>query len=136
VESKRPVPVVEVVAAVVDDPKTGALLFARRRDGGLFGGLWEPPMVEALSLDDARPALAGLGITLGRTRLREVGRVTHVLTHRRMEVVVASGRRAAGTAAEALQEPYEKAAWLDPERPGVGVSTLARKVIAAAVGGT
>lgn len=137
VESKRPVPVVEVVAAVIEDPKSGALLFARRREGGLFGGLWEPPMVEVLSLDDARPALAGLGVTLGRARLREVGRVTHVLTHRRMEVVVAAGRRGAGTAAaEALEAPYEKAAWLDPERPGVGVSTLARKVIAAAAGGT
>jgi len=132
---KRAVPVVEVVAAVVEDPATGALLFARRRAGGLFGGLWEPPMVEALSIDDARAGLAALGVPLGRTRLREVGRVTHVLTHRRMEVVVAAGRRAAGAASpEELAAPYEKAAWLHPERPGVGVSTLARKVIAAAAG--
>jgi A/G-specific adenine glycosylase len=136
VVQKRAVPVVEVVAAVLEDPATGALLFARRRAGGLFGGLWEPPMVEALTIDDARAGLAALGVPLGRTRLREVGRVTHVLTHRRMEVVVAAGRRAAGSALpEALAAPYEKAAWLDPESPGVGVSTLARKVIAAANGG-
>ena len=87
-------------------------------------------MVEALSLDEARPALAAVGVGLGRARLREIGRVTHVLTHRRMEVLVAAASRAAGTAAgEALAAPYEKAAWLDPAEPGVGVSTLARKVI-------
>ncbi|APR76535.1 A/G-specific adenine glycosylase [Minicystis rosea] len=133
VESKRPVPVVEMVAIVIEDPKTGAILFARRREGGLFGGLWEPPMVEALSVDDARAGLEALGVAIGRARLREAGRVTHVLTHRRMEVLVASGRRTAGSAAqEALGEPYEKASWLDPERPGVGVSTLARKIIETA----
>ena len=137
VESKRPVPVVEMVAVVIEDPKTGEILFARRREGGLFGGLWEPPMVEALSIDDARPLFAQMGVTIGRARLREVGRVTHVLTHRRMEVIVASGRRTEGAAVlEALAEPYEKASWLDPERPGVGVSTLARKVIEAASGAT
>lgn len=130
---KRAVPVVEVVAAVITDPDTGSALFARRREGGLFGGLWEPPMVEALSVEDARPALSALGVTIGRAKLREVGRVTHVLTHRRMEVTVAAARRASGTGArEALADPYERSAWLDPESPGVGVSTLARKVIAAA----
>src|SRR5262249_55138337 len=42
--AKRKVPVVQMVAAVV---RSGAkVLFARRREGGLFGGLWEPPMVE------------------------------------------------------------------------------------------
>lgn len=133
VEAKRSAPVVEVVAAVLADPKTGALLFARRREGGLFGGLWEPPMVEALSLDEARPRFAAVGVTLGRARLREVGRVTHVLTHRRMEVVVVAGRWTAGSALrDELTEPYEKAAWLDGDQPGVGVSTLARKVIEAA----
>lgn len=128
---KKAVPIVEVVAAVIRDGKSGALLFARRREGGLFGGLWEPPMVEALSLDEARPALSALGLTLGPARLREAGRVTHVLTHRRMEVLVAAAPRSAATAAaEALAAPYERAAWLDPSDPGVGVSTLARKVIA------
>jgi A/G-specific adenine glycosylase len=136
VTAKGAVPVVEVVAVVLADPRTGALLFARRREGGLFGGLWEPPMVEALSLDEARPRLVALGLGLGRARLRAVGRVTHVLTHRRLEVVVAAGQRAAGSAGrEALEAPYEKAAWLDAERPGVGVSTLARKIIAVAAAG-
>jgi A/G-specific adenine glycosylase len=133
VESKRPVPVVELISAVVADEEAGTLLFARRREGGLFGGLWEPPMIEALSADAARPGLAALGLALGRTRLREVGRVTHVLTHRRLEITVLTGPRRAGLILhDELGAPYEKAAWLDPARPGVGVSTLARKVIAAA----
>jgi A/G-specific adenine glycosylase len=133
VEAKRAVPVVELVAAVVTDEEAGTLLFARRREGGLFGGLWEPPMIEAVAADAARAGLLALGLGFGRTRLREVGRVTHVLTHRRMEITVLAGPRRAGLSVrEALGAPYEKAAWLDPARPGVGVSTLARKVIAAA----
>jgi len=136
VSSKAAVPVVEAVALVLVDPE-GKVLFARRREGGLFGGLWEPPMVEgSASVVAARPHLAALGLGLssgsGRGRLREVGRVTHVLSHRRMEITVAAGRGA--TPAAELAAPYEKAAWLDPEAPGVGVSTLARKVIAAAAG--
>src|SRR5207244_2969555 len=93
----------------------------------------EPPMIEAPTAAAARAGLGALGVALGRTRLREVGRVTHVLTHRRMEITVLAGPRRAGLALrEELGAPYEKAAWLDPARPGVGVSTLARKVIAAA----
>src|SRR6185437_921732 len=45
VEQKRAVPVVEAVAAVLRDGE-GRILLARRKEGGLFGGLWEPPMVE------------------------------------------------------------------------------------------
>ena len=59
--------------------------------------------------------------------------MTHVLTHRRMVVTVARGPPArAGEAPGELRAPYERAAWLDPDARGVGVSTLARKVIAAA----
>ena len=110
---------------------TGTVLFAKRPEGGLFGGLWEPPMVEGVvSVREARPRLAAMGIPLGRGKLREAGVVTHVLTHRRMDVTVVTGERQGG--ATAVQGGYEKAAWLDPGAPGVGVSTLARKVIAAA----
>jgi A/G-specific adenine glycosylase len=132
VESKKPDPTVEAVAAVIAGD-AGKLLFARRREGGLFGGLWEPPMVEGVSgAAPARPLFTALGLPLGRIKLREVGRVTHVLTHRRMEitVVAASGARVAPPAE--MGSPYEKAAWLDASKPGVGVSTLARKVIRAA----
>lgn len=133
VERKRAVPVAALVAVVVTDEKAGTVLFARRREGGLYGGLWEPPMIEARSVDQTRADLAALGLALGRTRLREAGRVTHVLTHRRLEIAVVAGRRSVGLALrDELSAPYEKAAWLDPARPGVGVSTLARKILAAA----
>lgn len=132
-EAKRAVPSVEAVAAVLVDP-AGKVLFARRREGGLFGGLWEPPMVEGVSSPAAaRPGFASLGIRLGQGALEDAGRVTHVLSHRRMVVTIAVGRRATPPAASAeLGAPYERSAWLDPQEPGVGVSTLARKVIGRA----
>ncbi len=55
-ESKRRVPTIEAVAVVLADA-AGLVLFARRREGGLFGGLWEPPMVEgSASVEAARAA--------------------------------------------------------------------------------
>ncbi len=138
VEQKRAVPVVEALAAVLIDGE-GRLLLARRREGGLFGGLWEPPMVEGIGgvapPGPARRALAAIGLGLGRAPLREVGKVTHVLTHRRMVVTVARGAPAkAGEAPREMQAPYERAEWIAPDARGVGISTLARKVIAAGRG--
>jgi len=137
VEQKRAVPVVEAVAAVLRDGE-GRILLARRKEGGLFGGLWEPPMVEGVGSMTppaaARRAFAAIGLGLGRGPLREVGKVTHVLTHRRMVIAVTRGAPARSLEAPGeMAGPYEKAAWLDPEARGVGVSTLARKVIAVAL---
>jgi A/G-specific adenine glycosylase len=136
--ARRATPLIEAVSLVLTDGR-GRVLFARRREGGLFGGLWEPPMVEGVSTPAAaRPLLAALGLPLGpllgRRALRELGRVTHVLTHRRMAVTVVAV--AGGPVPEAhlpaeLAAPYERASWLDPREPGVGVSTLANKVLRA-----
>jgi A/G-specific adenine glycosylase len=110
----------------------GRVLFARREEGGLFGGLWEPPMVEAASIEDARALLEALGVT---AELRAAGQVKHVLTHRELQVAVAVGEVGGrAKAPRVLSAPYEKAAFLDPEEAAVGVSTLARKVLAAASG--
>lgn len=135
-ERRRPAPAVEMVALVARDDATGTVLFARRREGGLFGGLWEPPMVEASSLREAREAFAALGVTLGRGELREAGRLAHLMTHRRLLVTVAVAGRRAVTVRSELCPPYEQAGWLPPVGPGVGVSALARKVIAASSGDT
>jgi A/G-specific adenine glycosylase len=91
-------------------------------------------MVEGFSsAAAARAALASLGLT--PSGLQDVGRVTHVLTHRRMVVRVAAGYRAGRSGSSLrLGPPYEKSAWLDPAEPGVGVSTLARKIVACAGG--
>lgn len=127
---RRDVPVVPAVAAVV---RAGArVLLARRSEGGLFGGLWEPPMVEAASVADGRALLEGLGVRAG-VELREAGRVRHILTHRRMEVTVTHAEVPAAWRLRAkLAAPYEKAAWLDPTALEVGISRLARKVLSVA----
>jgi A/G-specific adenine glycosylase len=131
-EAKRPVPRIDALAVVISDGE-GRVLFARRRAGGLFGGLWEPPMVEGVSsLAAAGAAFAAIGVRLGSGALAEVGRVTHVLTHRRMTVTVVAGRAHRTKPSAQLVAPYEKSAWLDPRAPGVGVSTLARKILACA----
>ncbi|WP_437728994.1 A/G-specific adenine glycosylase [Sorangium sp. So ce861] len=127
---KRDVPAVAMVAAVV---RSGdRVLFVRRAEGGLFGGLWEPPMVEARTLADARALLEQVGVAPDAP-LREVGRVRHILTHRRLDVTVARAEVAAPWRSRAkLAAPYEKAAWLDPGAIEYGVSKLARKVLSAA----
>ena len=70
--------------------RKGQVLLARRVEGGLFGGLWEPPMVEAASLAEARGALAEVGVGAS-VKLTELGQVKHVLTHKELRVRVASG---------------------------------------------
>jgi len=76
---------------------SSALLLAQRRKDALFGGLWEPPGIDVHGPDDvpgaALGALAkqlGLGSQAVR-KLRVVGQVDHVLSHRRMHVTVVSG---------------------------------------------
>lgn len=130
ISPKRDVPMVAMIAAVV---RSGdRVLFVRRAEGGLFGGLWEPPMVEAGSLEDARALLAQVGVA-SDAPLREVGRVRHILTHRRLDVTVARADVAAPWRCRAkLADPYEKAAWLDPSVLDIGVSKLARKVLSVA----
>ncbi len=128
--AKRASPKVPMVAAVIEHE--GLILFARRKEGGLFGGLWEPPMVPASSVDAARSALhgAGIGETVG---LSEVGRVTHVLTHREFEVIVCHGHgRPISITERPTTDPYEKLAWYPKDPKGIGISTLAKKILKAA----
>jgi A/G-specific adenine glycosylase len=136
-EAKAPVPDVPALALVLVS-REARVLFARRREGGLFGGLWEPPMIEGTAEPRAaRAAFAKLGIHAGRGALRDAGRVIRLLSHRRMLVTVLTGKPAADErAGGTLGAPYEATAWLDPRSPGVGVSTLARKVVTEALGAT
>jgi A/G-specific adenine glycosylase len=111
---------VRLVAVVVRSPR--GILLARRPPGGLFGGLWEPPMVEG-SLREAKRKLAEVGIAVGTKR----GALEHVLTHRRLAIVVHSGR-VDGTIR--TLEPYEELAFVpDPEGGSLGLSTMARRVL-------
>lgn len=130
---KREAPSVRMVAAVVRAGRR--ILLARRAEDGLFGGMWEPPMVEAPSIEAARAPLAEIGVRMALD-LHEVGRVRHILTHRRLEVTVTSVDVPSAWRCRAkLAAPYEKLAWLDPEAIEGGVSKLARKILSAAAPG-
>jgi A/G-specific adenine glycosylase len=90
---KREPTVVRAVAIVLTRGRAPneAVLLARRREGVLFGGLWEPPIAPR----SARKRLAArLGV--GLAELRDAGEVVHVLSHRRMLVQVLHGSCGAG----------------------------------------
>ena len=98
------------------------VLLARRPLEGLFGGLWEPPMVDAATLD----TLVGDGVELDPA---STGSFEHVLSHRRLAIDV---RRATfGTRIPEIA-PYEVLAWHTLGERELGLSTLARKALAAA----
>jgi A/G-specific adenine glycosylase len=128
-DKRAPTPV-RLVAAVVRAPDGKRVLLAKRPTGGLFGGLWEPPMVEADALADAGPALEALGVPTASLEPR--GRVKHVLSHRVFDVAVARAEAPRATRRRAPRERYDALGWLDPSDATVGISTLARKILAAA----
>lgn len=98
----------------------------RRRPEGLFGGLWEPPMVPAparvfrkslASLTDAKPM--------------RLGTIEHVLTHRVLEVVVVRWEMGRGELAPV--DGYDACRWATAsQRAKLGLSALASKVLSRA----
>jgi A/G-specific adenine glycosylase len=123
----RRAPRLPLVAAVVVRRDTGAVLLARRRSEGLFGGLWEPPMAPAEGERRARSELRAHGVPV-RMTLEPAGEVRHALTHRKLEIAVARGTVARGHALPvAPRAPYDMLSWRRAE--DVALSTLARKVL-------
>jgi len=120
-------PRVRLVATVLACQRE--VLLARRNPSGLYGGLWEPPMLQAPGVSEARAALVSLGFTR-RLPLREVGTLRHVLTHRELEVVVALAPVARRALPKSLPAGYDRIAWTDPQAAELGISTLARKILA------
>jgi len=115
---------------VLVSAKPGRVLLARRRPGVLFGGLWEPPSVDAGG--DAADALAErLGVD--RSALRPMGEVQHVLTHRRMHVTVMRGPLPAKRRWPAPGPEYDAARAVATADLGeIAHATLTRKVLALA----
>ena len=118
--------------AAIVATKGERVVLARRRVDGTFGGLWEPPMIDLGDGDEGGKGSfeALLGAPL--LRFHGAGTVTHVLTHRRLEIDVFSGvlrgspRSAGGPLYDALE-------LVDPRAFGSrGLATLARKVLALA----
>ena len=95
--------------------------------------MWEPPTVDDDGAEGVPPTLRALVGPVKGVKYTEMESVEHVLSHRRLSI-----RVFAGEAKKADFEPndeYEKAEWMtSAELDAVGVSTLARKVLAAGGG--
>jgi A/G-specific adenine glycosylase len=121
------------------------VLLGRRRVELRFGGLWEPPSIDATPRDgdgdgdeenSTDEIVAALGEMLG-VKLRQVapaGHVSHVLSHRRLEIDVIRAELDGRAKLAAASTEYDTFELVDPatlsER---GISTLARKILRAAI---
>jgi A/G-specific adenine glycosylase len=127
-KKKKPPREVDLVALV--SRKGARVLLGRRRTGGLFGGLWEPPMIELEPKKRPEPVFRALfGTTL--VGLSMLGEQTHVLTHRKLRIRIATARLA-GEPSLADAAPYERLEWrASSELASLGMSSLARKILLA-----
>lgn len=107
----------------------GRVLLGKRPPKGLFGGLWEPPMVPAADAESAREALVGLGLPLPAALVAK-GSARHVLSHRVFSLEVLAAELPEGVPPRAAQTgTYETLDWHLPDDPRVALSTLAKKVL-------
>jgi A/G-specific adenine glycosylase len=127
VAPKKEVPSFQLVALVL--ARGPLVLFGRRAGDGLFGGMWEPPTVEARSIAAALPMLVELGAPVGDATPHASGEIRHVLSHKKLRVKVARAVHAGREPKVTLGAPYDAAAWLDPRDAGVGLSTLCSKIL-------
>jgi A/G-specific adenine glycosylase len=129
-KKKKPPREIDVVALVAR--RGPRLLLGRRREEGLFGGLWEPPMVE-VERARAEASLASL-LGSGVVGLEVMGEQTHVLTHRKIRVTIATGGLR-GEPSRAGGAAYDRFEWRDASELGsLGMSSLARKILLACSG--
>lgn len=151
--------------ALVAEAKDGvSILFGQRHAEARFGGLWEPPSVDVLperkngrrgrrgrhesgeADTDAAARIAALaGVTIEERSVARAGAVTHVLSHRRLEIVVLRAKLRdapvgpwTATAPSAAAADYVRFDVVSPARlSGAGamdrgIATLTRKILAAA----
>ncbi|AGC43585.1 A/G-specific adenine glycosylase [Myxococcus stipitatus DSM 14675] len=109
------------------------LLFARRADSGLFGGLWELPAAEVD--DDATPEETTLRLTaaLGAgVRLEsQLGTVKRQLTHRDLTLRL---YRVSGPQRPSRSESFQELRWCTPaEAATLGMSTAMQRALEAAM---
>ncbi len=129
--SKKAKPKQLAMVAAILQQRNGDVLLAQRASDGLFGGLWEPPMVEAASLAAGRDALSQLGVSRSR-KLEPKGQVRHILTHRRLDIEVLSAQLSRRTKLPAVTGAYVQLRWTQPK--DVPLSSLARKVLRCGTG--
>ncbi|QDE89032.1 A/G-specific adenine glycosylase [Myxococcus xanthus] len=124
----------KLTLAVAVWPHAGTLLFARRADAGLFGGLWELPAAEIADDAPDSEARARLSAALGVDVSLEgaLGTVKRQLTHRDLSLRllrVSGPRRPAGTPA------FQELRWCAPDDAGnLGMSTAMQRALDLALG--
>jgi len=108
------------------------VVVGRRRPGGMFGGLWEPIVLEGAHADDAATIAFSelLGVDAGEPSF--AGVVTHVLSHRRLATRVLTARLKRAPRPEVGPgSPYDAIRLVEVSGLArLGMSTLARKVLA------
>jgi A/G-specific adenine glycosylase len=108
--------------------REGAVLLARRKKDLRFGGLWEPPGAAGTDLS-VLADLAGAKLH----DMRELGHVTHVLSHRKLDVAVVGARLGRAPPAAFEADEYDARAMVETAAfSTLGLSTLARKILARA----
>jgi adenine-specific DNA glycosylase len=117
---------IRVRRAVVLAERAGRLLMVRQ-GGRLLAGLWEPPGIDVSGKGVNRASLrAALGRAGVSGRLTDTGRIVrHTITHRRIEVDV---WRARDVRDSRTRPSTAGARWIDPRRPSVPLTALARKL--------
>ncbi len=129
--SERKAPVARRVQAIVAiRAKDGAILLGRRHGEGTFAGLWEPPSIEGPAKMRAR-----LAAWLPIGKLRRVGVVEHVLSHRKLTVDVLRADLVGSLARTDIppNAGYDDVRVVPEARfDDLGFSTLARKIVAEA----
>ncbi len=128
--SRRPPRPIRAVAALLR--RADGRLLMGRRPPGLLGGLWEPiggdwpdALGPAQAVRVACRARAGRDVRVTAC----AGEVVHVFSHRRLRLSVWDVVEVGSGGAEPAQR-YPELRWVDPERPEVALSTLARKTVA------
>jgi A/G-specific adenine glycosylase len=114
-------------------PHEGTLLFARRAEKGLFGGLWELPATEVEpEAPDATAATRlseALGVSL--TAKGALGTVQRQLTHRALTLRLL---RVAGRQRPSRAPAFHELRWCTPtQAEGLGMSTAMQRALDAAL---
>ncbi|MDB4990292.1 MAG: A/G-specific adenine glycosylase, partial [Myxococcaceae bacterium] len=119
---KKPPKPVQLVALVARAPD--GKLWLTRSDGSLFGGLWGCPLEPGSGRKVASALSERMGLT-GKLSTKQLGSVTHILTHRALTLDVYGLREAEGGEHDSLKKLH------DTELSSLGIATLTRKILAS-----
>ena len=127
---KKKAKTVAVRAAIVRNEEGEVLLFQRKPEG-LFGGLWEFPQQEKLAESDPAEVATWLkGFVNVRAHVTGThGKGVHILTHRRMELVVYPMKTSDGPR-PSLPDPYQGWRWVHEDAlDTLGIGSITKKML-------